>query len=88
MIEGRRFRGGSDEKMRRMWLGREVVVTGLPPLGQVRSHTKVGPYRFSRFDIYWIQTDLQTAKDIQAEYMKYNKWVSSGKTVKISSLYS
>ena len=29
---GRRgFRGGSDEKMRRMWLGREIVVAGLPP---------------------------------------------------------
>ena len=30
IIEG--FRGGSDEKMRRMWLGQEIVVTGLPPL--------------------------------------------------------
>ena len=28
--EGQGFRGGSDEKMRRMWLGREVVVAGLP----------------------------------------------------------
>ena len=26
------FRGGLDEKMRRMWFGREVVVAGLPPL--------------------------------------------------------
>ena len=32
--EGRGFRGGSDEKMRRMWLGREVVVASLPPLPQ------------------------------------------------------
>ena len=32
IIEGRRFLGGSDEKMGRMWLGREVVVAGLPPL--------------------------------------------------------
>jgi len=30
--EGRGFRGGSDEKMRRMWLGREVVAAGLPAL--------------------------------------------------------
>ena len=29
MIEGRGFRGGSDEKMMRMWLGRENVVGGL-----------------------------------------------------------
>ena len=25
-------RGGLDEKMRRMWLGREIVVVGLAPL--------------------------------------------------------
>ena len=31
-MEGRGFRGGSDEKMRRMWLGREIVVAGLSPL--------------------------------------------------------
>ena len=34
MIEGRGFRGGLDEKMRRMWLGRELGVAGLPPLLQ------------------------------------------------------
>ena len=28
---------GSDEKMRRMWLGREIVVAGLPPLDEQRS---------------------------------------------------
>ena len=32
ILKGRGFRGGSDDKMRRMWLGREIVVTGLPPL--------------------------------------------------------
>ena len=26
------------------------------------SHKKFGPYRFSRFDVYWIQTDKQTNK--------------------------
>ena len=26
------------------------------------SHTKFGPDRFSRFDVYWIQTDRQTDK--------------------------
>ena len=31
ILKGRGFRGGSDEKMRRMWLGREIVVAGLPP---------------------------------------------------------
>ena len=32
ILEGRGFRGGSDEKMRRMWLRLEIVVAGLPPL--------------------------------------------------------
>ena len=36
-MEGRGFRGGSDEKMRRMWLGLEIVVAGLPPIGLHRS---------------------------------------------------
>ena len=26
------------------------------------SHKKIGPDRFSRFDVYWIQTDKQTDK--------------------------
>ena len=30
--EGRDFRGGSDNKMRRMWLGREIVMACLPLL--------------------------------------------------------
>ena len=30
-----------------------------PSLGHVRFHTKSGPNRFSRFDVYWIQTDRQ-----------------------------
>jgi len=32
ILKGRGFRGGSDEKMMRMWLGREIVVVDLPPL--------------------------------------------------------
>jgi len=30
--------------------------------GHVMSHTKFGPDRFSRFDVYWIQTNKQTDK--------------------------
>ena len=30
--------------------------------GQARCHNKFAPDRFSRFDIYWIQTDRQTDK--------------------------
>ena len=32
ILERRGFRGGSDEKIRRMWLGLNVVVVGFPPL--------------------------------------------------------
>ena len=28
-------------------------------LGHMRSHTKCGPDRFCRFDVYWIKTDRQ-----------------------------
>ena len=35
ILEGRGFRGGSDEKMR-MWLGREIFVVGLPPLKELK----------------------------------------------------
>ena len=31
-------------------------------LGHVRSHTKFGPGRFSRFDVYWIQTNKQSPR--------------------------
>ena len=34
ILKGRGFRGGSDEKKRRMWLGREIVVVVTPPLVQ------------------------------------------------------
>jgi len=30
------------------------------PCGHVMSHKKFGPDRFSRFDVYWIQTNRQT----------------------------
>ena len=35
------------------------------------SHKKFGPDRFSRFDVYWIQTDKQTNKqtDRQAKFI-------------------
>ena len=32
ILEGRGFLGGSDDKMRKMWLGQEIVVVGLPLL--------------------------------------------------------
>ena len=35
IFEGLGFLCGSDEKMRRMWLGLEYVVIGLPPLATV-----------------------------------------------------
>ena len=35
IFDGRGFRCGSDEKMRRMWLGLGIVVVGLPALDPV-----------------------------------------------------
>ena len=37
MIEGRGFRGRLNEKMKRMWLGREFVVAGLTPLVELQT---------------------------------------------------
>ena len=34
IMEGREFRGSLDEKMRRLWLGRESFLASLPPLYQ------------------------------------------------------
>ena len=43
------------------------------------SHKKFGPDRFSRFDVYWIQTDRQTDKQTNKQtsqiYILINKWV-------------
>ena len=56
------------------------------------SHTKFGPDRFSRFDVYWIQIDRQTNKqtDKQAKFiygyrMKFNPKVQQKekKTIQI-----
>ena len=37
------------------------------PWGHVMSHTKFAPDRFSRFDVYWIQTNKQA--DRQAKFL-------------------
>ena len=37
------------------------------PWGHVISHKKIGPERFSRFEVHWIQTDRQT--DRQAKFI-------------------
>ena len=41
------------------------------------SHKKFGPDRFSRFDVYWTQTDKQTNRqtDRQAKFIyRYIRW--------------
>ena len=37
----------------------EILIIHKPSLDHVRSHTQIGPDFFSRFDVYWIQTDNQ-----------------------------
>ena len=39
-MEGRGFLGGLDEKMRRMWLGLEIVMGGFPHLPQHHANKK------------------------------------------------
>ena len=41
------------------------------PWDHMMSHKKFGPDRFSRFDVYWIQTDKQTNRqtDRQAKFI-------------------
>ena len=41
------------------------------PWGPYMSHKKFGPDRFSRFDVYWIQTNKQTNRhpDRQAKFI-------------------
>ena len=48
VFRGREFRGGSDEKMRKMWLGRDIVVVNLPPL--VQYHNKSFDFKRSKYD--------------------------------------
>ena len=51
IIEGRGFQGGSDEKMR-MWLGREVVVAGLPSLPQGIGHATLSHQASNSIDYF------------------------------------
>ena len=37
-LKGRGFRGGSDEKIVRMWFGLGIIVVGLPPLVHCKYH--------------------------------------------------
>ena len=39
------------------------------PWGNPRFNTTFGPSRFSRIDVYWIQTNTQTSKEIYIEYL-------------------
>ena len=40
----------------------EISIIHKPSLGSLDVPQKFGPDRFSRFDVYWIQTDRQTDK--------------------------
>ena len=47
------------------------------PCGHVMSHKKFGPDRFSRFDVYWIQTNKHP--DTQTD--KLNLYIEDGEFV-------
>ena len=46
----------------------EILIIHKPSWGHVRSRTKCGPHRFSRFNVYWTQTDSYTLTDKQSIY--------------------
>ena len=39
------------------------------------SHKKFGPDRFSRFDVYWIQTDRQTDRQTDKQTNRQAKFI-------------
>ena len=43
------------------------------------SHKKFGPDRFSRFDVYWIQTNKQTDKQTDRQTDKPNLYIDKQK---------
>ena len=40
----------------------EILIIHKPLWGHLRTYTKLWPDRFSRFDVYWIQTNKQRDK--------------------------
>ena len=60
------------------------------PWDHMMSHKKFGPDRFSRFDVYWIQTNKQTNKQTNRQTSQiYYKHISSErvpKTLKMQHL--
>ena len=51
------------------------------------SHKKFGPDRFSRFDVYWIQTDRQTNKQTRRQAKFIYRCNVSNKCVFFSSTW-
>ena len=43
------------------------------------SHKKFGPDRFSRFDVYWIQTNKQTNRQTDKQTDKPNLYIEGGR---------
>ena len=48
-----------------------------PSLESLDVPQKFGPDRFSRFDVYWIQTDRQTDKQTNKQKDKPNLYIDS-----------
>ena len=51
-----------------------MLIIQKPSLGHVRFCGKFRPDRFSRFDVYWIQTDKQTDRQAKFIYRLYQKF--------------
>ena len=57
------------------------------PCGHVMTHKNYGPDRFSRFDVYWIQTNKQTPRQTSQIYI-LNTWFRDRVDLALISLKS
>ena len=48
------------------------------------SHKKFGPDRFSRFDVYWIQTNKQTNRQTDRQTDKPNLYIDLSSLLKLN----
>ena len=75
VLEGQGFRGGSDEKMKRMQLRRDIVVIGLPPLVQGGGESYVNT--LGEYIILQRYTNTKKERNYKKEYIEQGRgWYS------------
>ena len=92
IIEERGFRGGSDEKMK-MWLGREIVVAGLPHLANGTPFDKqflkvVFKFKLWFFTVSYYMKPIFIKISLHCQYFCITKMYLFGKFSLSLSLFS